>query len=572
VRVAPSGTHLLAPGAPDDAPPLYLTGLNWFGFENGHTFFDGLWAGESALTRDFEVVAWRVRLLGFNAVRVPFSFADLDAPPANISTTPCSPTTVEDVAASVAREGWGGLGGGVVVPALVRRKRGGGGWGLTFFFLVRSPLDLTISSLLPPPPLLLFPQYDDYRPLGPSTPATPCNAAAPTDSTRARFFWALRTLARAGFYLVLDNHLQYDKTLLHAPDAWVSAWGSLAAAVAADPVLAPVTLLDLANEPDCLGLGWGPAATPTTSDGAPFAGMAALYHRAAAAVHAAHPAALLIIEGTGQVSAGLANNWGDGYATAPPPSGDAGVASVAGAAPFFEAAAGAPYAPNLLLGPHLYPPSISQRAAGAGEGGPPGLAARLDTSFGRLTGAPGYCAAGGGGGGDGNGTQPPACRAFPWLVGEVGARDVGDAEDGPFLEALADYAGRPAPPPAYGGTAAPPATAGLALSPGTHAPAAALFWWAWNANSGDTGGLVGEDWTSVEWSKVDWLKRAAGLAPWADGVVGGGGGGGGGTGDGGEPVAPAPALPPSPPPLPTPPACKKPTPARRNQSRAVTIP
>ena len=337
----------------------------------------------------------------------------------------------------------------------------------------------------------------------------------------------------------------------------MSAWGSLAAAVAADPVLAPVTLLDLANEPDCLGLGWGPAATPTTSDGAPFAGMAALYHRAAAAVHAAHPAALLIIEGTGQVSAGLANNWGDGYATAPPLSGDAGVASVAGAAPFFEAAVGAPYAPNLLLGPHLYPPSISQRAAGAGEGGPPGLAARLDTSFGRLTAAPGYCAAGGGGGGgggDGNGTQPPACRAFPWLVGEVGARDVGDAEDGPFLEALADYAGRPAPPPAYGGTAAPPATAGLALSPGTHAPAAALFWWAWNANSGDTGGLVGEDWMSVEWAKIDWLKRAAGLAPWADGVVGGGGGGGGGTGEGGEPVAPAPALPPSPPPLPTPPS------------------
>jgi len=116
VSVSPDGTRLLAP---DGSTPLYLTGLNWFGFENGQTFFDGLWAGRSALTRDFEVVAWRVRLLGFNAVRVPFAFPDLEAPPANISSAPCEATTVEAVVASVARPGWGGLPAGVVVPPLV---------------------------------------------------------------------------------------------------------------------------------------------------------------------------------------------------------------------------------------------------------------------------------------------------------------------------------------------------------------------------------------------------------------------------------------------------------------------
>ena len=380
-------------------------------------------------------------------------------------------------------------------------------------------------------------QFDDYRPLGPSTPSTPCNTAAPTDSSRTRFLWALSTLARAGFYLVLDNHLQYDKTLVEAPDAWVAAWADLAAQLAADPVLAPVTMLDLANEPDCLGLGWGPSPTaPTSKAGDAFPGMATMYHRAAAAVHAAHPAALVIIEGTGQVSAGLANNWGDGYATEPAAGGDVSAAA------FFNAAGTAAYAANLVLGPHLYPSSISQRAAGAGDGGPAGLASRLDTSFGRLTMLPGFCAAGGG-----DAPQTTACRAYPWLVGEVGARAVADAGDSPFLEALADYAGRPTPPPAFGGgTAAQPDAAGLALSPSTHAPAGGLFWWSWNANSGDTGGLVGEDWAAVDWAKIDWLKAAAGLVPWADGVVSRGGGG-----EGGEPAAPTPTVPP---PLPTPPA------------------
>lgn len=152
IRVAPGGTHLLAPGAPDNAPPLYLTGLNWFGFENGHTFFDGLWAGESALTRDFEVVAWRIRLLGFNAIRVPFSFPDLDAPPSNISASPCTATTVESVAASVARAGWGGLGGGVVVPALVRKREEGEGEGERGTVRPR------------PPPLFVFPHFLFHTP------------------------------------------------------------------------------------------------------------------------------------------------------------------------------------------------------------------------------------------------------------------------------------------------------------------------------------------------------------------------------------------------------------------------
>ena len=51
-----------------------LQGLNWFGFETSATMVAGLWAGSSSLTQDFKTVVWRIKLLGFNAVRLPFSF------------------------------------------------------------------------------------------------------------------------------------------------------------------------------------------------------------------------------------------------------------------------------------------------------------------------------------------------------------------------------------------------------------------------------------------------------------------------------------------------------------------
>lgn len=45
---------------------------------------------------------------------------------------------------------------------------------------------------------------------------------------------------------------------------------------------------------------------------------------------------------------------------------------------------------------------------------------------------------------------------------------------------------------------------------------AVWFWWSWNANSGDTGGIVtgtGAPWYTVKWYKVRYLERL-GLCPW----------------------------------------------------------
>ncbi len=45
---------------------IRLYGLNWFGFETGNTVFHGLWS------RNLEQILDQVKLLGFNALRIPF--------------------------------------------------------------------------------------------------------------------------------------------------------------------------------------------------------------------------------------------------------------------------------------------------------------------------------------------------------------------------------------------------------------------------------------------------------------------------------------------------------------------
>lgn len=53
--------------------PIALKGVNWFGFETTATLVDGLWMGPTALTLDFITVLRRIKLLGFNTIRLPMS-------------------------------------------------------------------------------------------------------------------------------------------------------------------------------------------------------------------------------------------------------------------------------------------------------------------------------------------------------------------------------------------------------------------------------------------------------------------------------------------------------------------
>jgi hypothetical protein len=63
-----------------DGKDVNLHGINWFGFNAHATYLHGLWAGQASANSDFAAIAWQFRLLGFNAIRLPFLFADLWTP------------------------------------------------------------------------------------------------------------------------------------------------------------------------------------------------------------------------------------------------------------------------------------------------------------------------------------------------------------------------------------------------------------------------------------------------------------------------------------------------------------
>ena len=50
----------------------------WFGFNNDYKMLSDLYTGTDSQTRDFRTVVWRIKALGFNAIRVAFNFNTLD--------------------------------------------------------------------------------------------------------------------------------------------------------------------------------------------------------------------------------------------------------------------------------------------------------------------------------------------------------------------------------------------------------------------------------------------------------------------------------------------------------------
>lgn len=71
-----------------------IRGINWFGFNVGMGMVDGLWAGGSAAATDFALITYQLRLLGYNAVRLPFTWKDLNMAPRSFNKD-CSALSVD---------------------------------------------------------------------------------------------------------------------------------------------------------------------------------------------------------------------------------------------------------------------------------------------------------------------------------------------------------------------------------------------------------------------------------------------------------------------------------------------
>jgi hypothetical protein len=53
-----------------------------------------------------------------------------------------------------------------------------------------------------------------------------------------------------------------------------------------------------------------------------------------------------------------------------------------------------------------------------------------------------------------------------------------------------------------------------AAADGQHSAISSWFYWCYNANSGDTGGLVCDQWRELQWAKLGFLAEYMGLRPW----------------------------------------------------------
>ncbi|KAI8471777.1 MAG: glycoside hydrolase superfamily [Monoraphidium minutum] len=508
-KMAPTPVKVGAGGrfySTETGADVVIRGVNWFGWNVGAYNFDGLWAfcddnytassppcgqdgeipphfpepavgeegvkrlggirfwGKRTMTNDFATVVYRMKLLGFNAIRIPFSFADLneDIPPPSSGPTeffPCMADSDSDIAYRT------------MDPELRRIVAQKGG--------------------------------SFQAPSGPNLPAI------------QRFLWQVQYVVSQGMYVVLafSSSRDPEPNAASAPlfaRNWQSLWKMLRDSPQYSRLKGRI-LADLANEPSHWGCQWDRPCTLSNFSAPACVPGILLYASAASAIHAVDPDVPILIEGMGQdVQRGkyreCAPNsypgiiWGEGFITNGPTITKYGISDPSGifALNDFKKLGPLVFAktepPNqLVLAPHVYPRSITG-ADESLEDEEAEITWKWDMSWGWKSLGIDYTSSG----------EP--LRDIGLVVGEFGTRDGGDnsvnntdttaygAHDRAFLKLFARYLN--------------------ALS-WQNGPASWL-WWSWNANSGDTKGLVGPmtTWREVQWTKIRLLTRSFGLTPW----------------------------------------------------------
>ncbi|KAL0048267.1 hypothetical protein WJX82_011434 [Trebouxia sp. C0006] len=414
--------------------PISLHGFNYFGFDNAQTCVDGLYAGTTTLSRDLVTIIRTQQALGFNAVRLLTSFGTVFGLAPVPQSSSCATATAAQYQAYLTDPATP-VAAGATIPGLAYSP----------------PITEGICS--------------DYL-----------DGFA---STFDRYMFVISLFARNGFYVVLDNQLNDDPTLINSGESvWLGYWRQIATAVAADPYAVNKVIIDPLNEPDSYGIRWEPTASRP--------GYGALLLDLMDALYPIIPGSLYFVEGVDQECSGGApsSNWGDGFASQPAVLALFPTCDISDPGPvFFDPLLTRPYLSQVVISPHVYGPSISLTT---NDDAGTALWTRLSQSFGYLN------LAGYGG------------HRFPIAIGEFGTTFAETADQVLFAD-LARYLlnvqadGTPVD--------------------ALHNPITSFFWFAWNANSGDTGGLVtSPNWDSIVWQKIEYLQ-GLGLAPcdyWID--------------------------------------------------------
>ena len=182
------------------------------------------------------------------------------------------------------------------------------------------------------------------------------------------------------------------------------------------------------------------------------------------------PSCLFFVEGTGQSNARA--NWGDGFITDEDFIRENG--KISSAKPFFDKLVEKPYISQVVLSPHIYCPSSSKASDGF-------AGARSSSS-----------------GSTGPSARRPRARATATPTGPA--------------TSLLSSSGRP--PTTSTAAARRRSSAGTLWSStsrpgpsGARASSAGWYYWGWNSNSADTGGIVSSaNPRDIDWQKVDSLR------------------------------------------------------------------
>ena len=296
-----------------------------------------------------------------------------------------------------------------------------------------------------------------------------CNTYLPNNGWD-RLLWVTQYFIAQGMYVVLDyqpmgtEYQPYDINTF--ANEWVKLWSAVSCLPNFDSDLKGRIFIDLMNEPDSMGMGWERRGDKPGTTELFLTTMDRMWQANADGL-------MFFVEGTGQNMWGL--SWGNGFITDYNIINSNGLSDANG---FFQQVITKPYIDRVIITPHLYPPSI---AGGSLTGRD--LFYKFSKSFGYLN-KQGYCHNG-------------QCRRYPILIGEVGSAFHTDLDKrwlGDFVKYL---------------------NAVDEGNDGEHEPIYSWMWWAYNANSGDTGGIVTDDWQKFNWEKINYLRNL-GLWPWYD--------------------------------------------------------
>jgi aryl-phospho-beta-D-glucosidase BglC (GH1 family) len=192
-----------------------LRGLNWFGFNVGMGMVDGLWAGGHEAATDFALITYQIRLLGYNVVRLPFIWRDLEMPPKNLDKD-CTPVTAEFIKKRT------------ISPHVLHKYA---------------------AKALP----------GNVSPMR-KVKAGYCNQYLPQKSNYHRLLFVAQSLIAQGIYVILDYQPMGMEQHPYNQTAFVEKWTDLWKQVACLPNfhtdLANRVFVDVMNEPDSMGVRW----------------------------------------------------------------------------------------------------------------------------------------------------------------------------------------------------------------------------------------------------------------------------------------------------------------------------